>query len=86
MDELVNLNEYDRLKVKSIKSVFIPRKLRKATTVEVEEDAVKAAIEAQKEQAAEAGESKKLEERNIEVEHSSINFTKVIIGEKIRNI
>jgi hypothetical protein len=33
IDELVNLGEYDRLKVKSINKLLVPKKFRKASTV-----------------------------------------------------
>lgn len=89
VDELVNLNEYDKLKVKSIKSVFVPQKYRRSSSIVPDGQSLADGVEDPFEVAhtprtkAKKG---KQEQRNIEVEHSSINFTKVIIGEKIRGI
>ena len=80
IDELVNLNEYDKLKVKSIKSVLVPRKYRRSQSIIEEDESL------QSPRSPRLAKPVTEEERNIEVEHSSINFTKVIIGEKIRAI
>jgi hypothetical protein len=84
IDELVNLNEYDKLKVKSLKSVLVPRKYRRSSTI-IEDEGAPVEPEINPFEQKEVKQERQ-EDRNIEVEHSYINFTKVIIGEKIRGI
>lgn len=84
IEDLEHLNQYDSMKVKSVGKMLIPKKFRGRTQSIIEaEDQAK--LEAADDAAAakEAADKKK---NNIHVEHSCINFTKVIIGEKIRNI
>lgn len=72
------------MKVKTVGKMLIPKKFRGRTQSIIEaEDQAKLEAADDAVAAKEAAEKKK---NNIHVEHSCINFTKVIIGEKIRNI
>lgn len=78
VDEMVSLNgSFDKRKTPSLKNFVVPKKLRKAETTEM------VGVELEKHKREKEEDEKK---KNVKVENTSINFSKVIIGEKIRYI